>query len=128
MVQEYTPAPDEHSMNDTFSRTSAQQSSVNAPHEPRKEPPVKPANGAKKWEMLEYIAQQLDCFGKAPLLLDRYELLGPDEREKGGVFSFCRARFSERSRLSLCVRMCMSGGPSRSLASHFYLNATTTCM
>lgn len=49
-------------------------------HEPRTEPPKKPRSRAPTGEWLEYIQQQLDGYGPTPLLLNRYELLGPQHR------------------------------------------------
>jgi hypothetical protein len=72
---------------DTFANTSVQQMDVKVFHEPRKDPPVKPGQGAQRGELLEYIKQQLDCYGKEPLLMNCYQLLGPDQRAAGGAFS-----------------------------------------
>jgi hypothetical protein len=69
---------------DTFFRTSVQQTVSSICHEPRKDPPVKPGPGAQRTEILEYIKQQLDCYGKEPLLMNQYHLLGPDHRATGG--------------------------------------------
>jgi hypothetical protein len=71
---------------DTFANTSVLHTAVEKLHEPRKEPPVNPGPGAKSAELLEYIKQQLDCYGKEPLLMNRYQLLGPDHRATGGAF------------------------------------------
>jgi hypothetical protein len=73
--------------NDTFAHTSVLHTDVEVLHEPRKEPPAHPGPGAQRVEVLEYIKQQLDCYGKEPLLMDRYQLLGPEQRACGGVSS-----------------------------------------
>jgi hypothetical protein len=70
---------------DTFSCTSVQQTISEVTHQPRKNPPVVPGPGAQRIDLLEYIKQQLDCFGTEPLLMNRYQLLGPDHRATGGV-------------------------------------------
>jgi hypothetical protein len=72
--------------NETFAYSSFQETIEELPHEPRKEPPVNPGEGAPRAEMLEYIRQQLDCYGKEPLLRNRYQLLGPAHRATGGAF------------------------------------------
>jgi hypothetical protein len=69
---------------DTFANSSVQQTDAEELHEVRKEPPVNPGPGAQRAELLEYIKQQLDCYGKEPLLMNRYQLLGPDQRAVGG--------------------------------------------
>jgi hypothetical protein len=69
---------------DTFSNTSVRRTAADISHDPRRCPPVSPSSGAQRWELLEYIKQQLDCYGKEPLLMDRYQLLGPDNRKIGG--------------------------------------------
>jgi hypothetical protein len=74
-------------LNDTFANTSVQQTVREVVHEPRKVPPVSPGPGSQRAELLEYIKQQLDCFGKTPLLMNRYQLLGPDHRVTGGAFN-----------------------------------------
>jgi hypothetical protein len=73
------------SANDTFSHTSVQKTVESVTFEPRKIPPVNPGPGARKADLLEYIKQQLDCYGKEPLLINRYQLLGPDYRKSGGM-------------------------------------------
>jgi hypothetical protein len=55
-------------------------------HEPRTEPPVPPVPGARRAEIMEYMKQQLDCFGKEVLLRNRFQLLGPAHRATGGAF------------------------------------------
>jgi hypothetical protein len=72
-------------IDDTFSCTSVQQTVAEVSHEPRKIPPVNPGPEAQRADLLEYIKQQLDCYGKEPLLIDRYQLLGPEHRATGGV-------------------------------------------
>jgi hypothetical protein len=72
--------------NDTFASPSVQQPIAEVSHQPRKEPPVVPGPGAQRMDLLDYIKQQLDCFGKEPLLMNRYQLLGPEHRATGGVF------------------------------------------
>ena len=54
-------------------------------HEPRTEPPKKPRAHASTSAWLEYIQQQLDGYGPTPLLIKRFELLGPNHRCCGGV-------------------------------------------
>jgi hypothetical protein len=71
--------------NDTFSNTSVEQTVTEVYTEPRKSPPIRPGPGANKADLLEYIKQQLDCYGKEPLLMNRYQLLGPDHRKAGGA-------------------------------------------
>jgi hypothetical protein len=56
------------------------------PHEPRTEPPVTPVPGAPRADVMEYMKQQLDCYGKEVLLLNRFQLLGPAHRATGGAF------------------------------------------
>jgi hypothetical protein len=73
---------------DTFSHTSVQQTFSEEPHKPRRDPPENPGPDAKRCVLLEYIKQQLDCYGKEPLLMDKYQLLGPDQRATGGAFSW----------------------------------------
>lgn len=51
---------------------------------PRTEPPVATATGATKAQHLQHISQQLDCFGPNDMLLEKYILLGPEERRRGG--------------------------------------------
>lgn len=70
---------------DTFDRATWQATVVEVSHMPRQQPPVDPGPGASTAQVLEYIKQQLDCFGREPLLLDRYQLLGPEHRVTGGV-------------------------------------------
>lgn len=70
---------------DTFDMWTWPQTSLETVHEPRKVPPVLPDAGAHKRELLNYIKQQLDCYGREPLLLDRYQLLGPEHRATGGT-------------------------------------------
>jgi hypothetical protein len=69
---------------DTFANSSVLHTDTGLFHEPRKDPPINPGPGAQRVELLEYIKQQLDCFGKEPLLMNRYQLLGPDHRATGG--------------------------------------------
>jgi hypothetical protein len=76
---------------DTFANTSVLHTAVEKLDEPRKDPPVNPGPGAKRAELLEYIKQQLDCYGKEPLLMNRYQLLGPDHRATGGAFRFSKS-------------------------------------
>jgi hypothetical protein len=78
-----------NAVDDTLQNTSAQQTLPEASYESRKVPPVRPGPGAQRVELLEYIKQQLDCYGKEPLLMDRYQLLGPDHRATGGVVPAC---------------------------------------
>lgn len=47
--------------------------------------PVLPRAGCDTAQVLDYISQQLDCFGREPLLLGRYQLLGPRHRCTGGT-------------------------------------------
>jgi hypothetical protein len=70
---------------DTFSIMAAQPTVVENPHKARNHPPVHPRSGASKAELLDYIQQQLDCFGKEPLLIERFQLLGPSHRATGGT-------------------------------------------
>jgi hypothetical protein len=72
---------------DTFTNSSVLLNDEEVFHEPRKEPPLNPGPGAQRIELLEYIKQQLDCYGKEPLLMNRYQLLGPDQRASGGALS-----------------------------------------
>jgi hypothetical protein len=72
---------------DTFANTSVLQTDAEVVNECRKDPPVKPGPGAHRMELLDYIKQQLDCYGKEPLLMNRYQLLGPDHRAAGGNLS-----------------------------------------
>lgn len=46
--------------------------------------PNVPPSGCSISEVLEYITQQLDAFGKEHLLLGKYQLLGPRHRFSGG--------------------------------------------
>jgi hypothetical protein len=71
---------------DTLSNSSVKITEAEASHETRNHPPAHPGPGAQRAELLEYINQQLDCFGKEPLLMDRYQLLGPNQRASGGAF------------------------------------------
>lgn len=82
-----TPRP----LLDTFEMTSVQQLIHEGNHEARTEPPVVPGPHAEKREVLEYIHQQLDCFGREPLLLDQYEVLGPSHRATGGIVAMLGA-------------------------------------
>jgi hypothetical protein len=75
-------------MTDTFENPSVQQADTRVLHEPRKEAPVHPGPRAQRAELLEYIKQQLDCYGKEPLLMNRYQLLGPDQRATGGTLRY----------------------------------------
>lgn len=52
---------------------------------PRLIAPIRPPAKCDTSQVLDYIKQQLDCFGKEPLLLGRYQLLGPKHRCTGGV-------------------------------------------
>ena len=45
-----------------------------------------PAEGATVKERLTYIGKQLDAFGRRGLILERYEMLGGDDRCRGGVY------------------------------------------
>lgn len=47
--------------------------------------PQRPGEGAPMKERLAYIAAQLDTFGPRGMLLDRYEMLGGDDRCRGGA-------------------------------------------
>jgi hypothetical protein len=80
---------------DTFENPSVQQADTRVLHEPRKVAPVHPGPRAQRAELLEYIKQQLDCYGNEPLLMNRYQLLGPDQRATGGELRFlhCRSSF-----------------------------------
>jgi hypothetical protein len=69
---------------DIFSRASALQTAVED-WVPRTEPPPKPSASALREVLMEYTLAQLDCFAPADRLLDRYQLLGPSERRKGGA-------------------------------------------
>jgi hypothetical protein len=72
---------------DTFSNSSVNNCSTDEEvfQMTRKVPPVHPGPRAPRVELLEYIKQQLDCYGKKPLLMNRYQLLGPDQRATGGL-------------------------------------------
>lgn len=88
------------STHDPFTRQSVQQTLTEAFHEPRKVPPVTLEPGAQRENVLEYIKQQLDCYGKEPLLIDRYQLLGPDHRATGGTFLATHGR---TALIDICV-------------------------
>ena len=68
--------------------------------------PVLPRAGCDTAQVLEYISQQLDCFAREPLLLGRYQLLGPRHRCAGGAFfiscSLCPARYPSILLFSVC--------------------------
>jgi hypothetical protein len=70
---------------DTYSYATFMQTDEDVPHKPRTDPPVSPGPGAPRADILEYIKQQLDCFGKDPLLRNRFQLLGPAHRATGGA-------------------------------------------
>ena len=75
---------------DTFEQMSLQQTCIETAHRPRTEPPVPPGPGAAREAVLDYIKQQLDCFGTEPLLMNRFQLLGPCHRATGGaLLSYC---------------------------------------
>ena len=46
---------------------------------------AQPAQGAPVKERLAYISSQLDAFGRRGVILDRYEMLGGDDRCQGGA-------------------------------------------
>jgi hypothetical protein len=71
---------------DTFAYSTFMPTDEDVPHEPRTEPPVIPGPGAPRADIMEYIKQQLDCFGKEDLLRNRFQLLGPAHRATGGAF------------------------------------------
>jgi hypothetical protein len=54
-------------------------------HEPRMEPPKKPGSRAPTAAWVEYISQQLDGYGPTPLLVNKFELLGPNHRCRGST-------------------------------------------
>lgn len=50
---------------------------------------ARPVQGAPVKQRLAYIGRQLDAFGRRGVILERYEMLGGDDRCQGGAAALC---------------------------------------
>ena len=67
---------------------------------------ARPVQGAPVKERLAYIGSQLDAFGRRGVILERYELLGGDDRCQGGACLHQKSRTMVGRGVSYVVACC----------------------